>query len=98
MSPIAPNHPPRPQSFSSEVQSVPLAALGELLVAVRKRQRWTQQRLAERLDSHQETITRWETSRYRSADLETLLRVAGALEVNIFLSLSDGTPHSPLDK
>ena len=68
--------------------SVPLALLGEVLIAARKERGVTQQELAERLDTHQEAVARMERERYRGVSLERLVKVAEALGVRVLLHSS----------
>lgn len=71
---------------------MPLAWVGELLISVRKQQSLTQAELADRIGNHQAAIARWETGKYQSATLQTILTVAGALgvEVTLHSTLKDG--------
>ena len=68
-------------------EMMPLAWVGELLISARKRRSLTQAELAERIGSHQAAIARWETGKYQTATLQTILTVAQALEVEVLLSL-----------
>jgi transcriptional regulator with XRE-family HTH domain len=71
--------------FTPTSEPVPLAWLGELLIAARKQRGLTQARLAEHLGSHQAQIAQWEGSKYRSVSLQSMVNVAQALEVEITL-------------
>ena len=66
-----------------EQTAIPLAWLGDLLISLRNERGLSQRQLAERLGIHQEVIARWETSKYATASLERLRKVAEALEADI---------------
>ena len=80
--------PPDTNSLADPLQeTMPLAWVGELLISTRKQRSLTQAELAERIGSHQAAIARWETGKYQTATLQTILTVAQALEVEVLLSL-----------
>ncbi len=65
---------------------VPLASLGEVLVALRKERGITQQALAEQLGTLQEAVAKMERERYRSVSLERLVKVVDVLGAQVLVT------------
>lgn len=74
---------------------MPLGWVGELLISARKQRSLTQAELAERIGSHQAAIARWEAGKYQSATLQTILTVAGALEIELSIVSTLVVQHTP---
>ena len=64
-------------------QPIPFAWLGDLLISLRKERGLTQAQLAEKLGIHQVVVARWESSKYATASLERIRRVADALQADL---------------
>lgn len=58
----------------------------------RKRRRWTQAQLAEKLSVSRLTVTRWESGE-RTLDLDTIDKIAKALGVSVSISIDDERPE-----
>jgi transcriptional regulator with XRE-family HTH domain len=56
--------------------------LGQRIYQMRKMRRVTQKELAERLDTHQSMVARWENAQIHPKD-ETVARIAEALEITV---------------
>ena len=65
---------------------IPLAWIGDLLISARKQQGIPQVQLAERIGSHQAVIARWEGSKYQTADIQTILTIATALDLELLVA------------
>ncbi len=65
--------------------------LGQRIYQMRKMRRVTQKELAERLDTHQSMVARWENAQIHPKD-ETVARIAEALEMTVEELLNQ---HSP---
>ena len=74
---------------------VPYAALGELLVSLRKGLGWTQQEFAARAGVTQQTISRWEQglSRPRSRELPNLTLLLNADLANMEAAAGYSSPE-----
>ena len=75
--------------------AVPLASLGDLLIAARTERGITQQELAAFLDTQQEAVARMERERYRSVSLERLLRVSESLGLSLTIAKTESEPSIP---
>ncbi|RYF37418.1 MAG: XRE family transcriptional regulator [Cytophagaceae bacterium] len=69
--------------FYPATVAVPLSWLGDMLIAARKEQGISQQKLGERLSIHQNAVARMEKDKFRATSLERLIRVAEALELSL---------------
>lgn len=74
---------------------VPLAWIGELLISARKQRGITQVQLAERIGSHQAVIARWEGSKYQTADIQTILTIAKALDLKLSVTAASREADPP---
>jgi DNA-binding XRE family transcriptional regulator len=68
-----------------EQEPCPLGLIGEVLISARKERGWTQLQLAERVGTQQAAVARWERGKYKTATLQTILMIMGALEIDIQL-------------
>jgi DNA-binding XRE family transcriptional regulator len=64
---------------------IPLAWLGDVLIAARKEQGMTQQEIASRLEVFPSAYSRWEGDKFGSTSLERLIAIAQSLELDINL-------------
>ena len=78
------------------IEPIPLVWLGELLISARKEQGLTQIELAERIGKHQAAIARWEGSKYRTADIQTIQTIANALALKLLVTVAsrEASPQS----
>jgi transcriptional regulator with XRE-family HTH domain len=64
-------------------EPVPLAWIGDVLIAARKQINLTQRQLAEKIGSYQAAVARWEMGKYQTATLKTILLIARALDLEV---------------
>jgi DNA-binding XRE family transcriptional regulator len=72
----------RSSYLKAQEWGIPLAWLGDILIAARKEQGLSQQEVASRLNIYTSAYSRWEADRFRSASLERIVAVVQALDLD----------------